>query len=99
MNEEHIVVEADYSDNSIWVDCNHIDLSEEEEELLSTALWKYKYKISCDLSVRNVRRPHKQYQFTMDTNQIDSVAKKLVEIVQEVFPDKVVEFSEENKYD
>lgn len=98
MNKERIIVEADHSNLFIWVDCCHADLTDEEEGLLSTALWSYKYQINCSLYVRNFRKPHKQYQFIIDAAQIDLVAKRLVEIVKELFPNKLVEFSEKNKY-
>ncbi len=97
--QERILVEADYGTLSVWVDCADIDLAEEEENLLSTALWDCKYPIDCDLYVRNFRKPHKQYQFLMEIDQIDLAAKRLTKVIQELFPDKLVEFSEANRYD
>jgi len=100
MNKEYIIVAVDYGSGSIWVDCDFIELTEEEIDLLSTALWEYKYEINFDLWLRSWRKPHKQWQFIIkDTNLLDSLGRRLIEIIKELFPNKLVEFYEENKYD
>lgn len=100
MKDEYIIVVADYGSESIWVDCDCIELTEEETDLLSTALWKYKYEINFDLWLRSWRKPHKQWQFRIKNSVvIDSLGRRLVDVIQELFPNKVVKFYEENKYE
>jgi hypothetical protein len=99
MNEEYIIVEADYGRESIWVVCDYINLTKQEVDLLSTILWKYKYKTNFDLWVRGSRK-NKQWEFDIKDNKLlDLTAKELVETIKKLFPNKQVEFSEENKYE
>lgn len=103
MSKERILVIADYGKESVFVDIENIELDQREINLLSEALWFYSWLLDISLEIKGRRQP-KQWEFIIDEKLdnkllIESTAKTLIERIEELFPDKVVEFSEENKYD
>lgn len=103
MIKEHILVEADYGKESVFVDIEYIELDQREINLLSEGLWFYSWLLDIPLEVKGRRQP-KQWEFIINEKLdnkplIESVAKTLIEKIKELFPDKLVEFSEENKYE
>lgn len=103
MSKEYIIVAADYGKESVFVDIENIELDQREIELLSEGLWFYSWLLDIPLEVKGRRKP-KEWEFIMDEKLdnkplIESVAKTLIEKIEELFPDKLVEFYEENKYE
>lgn len=103
MKYEYILVVADYGKESVFVDSKNIELNQREINLLSEGLWFYSWLLDIPLEVKGRREP-KEWEFIIDEKLdnkplIESVAKKLIEKIKELFPDKGLEFSEENKYD
>jgi hypothetical protein len=96
--DKYILVSADYGKESVFVTAVDIELTEQEVDMLSEALWEYSYDTNFELEMISPKKPGWEF-FINTTYQLDLVSKELIKRIQELFPDKLVEFSEENKYE
>ena len=103
MSREYIIVVADYGKESVFVSIENIELDQIEINLLSEGLWFYSWLLDISLEIKGRRKP-KEWEFLINEKLdnkplIESVAKTLIEKIKELFPNKLVEFYEENRYD
>lgn len=96
--DKYILVSADYGKKSIFVAVVDIKLTDQEIDLLSEALWNYSYETGFELEMISPKRLDWEF-FINTTYQLDLIFKELISIVTKLFPNKLVKFSEENKYD